>query len=321
MLLPAFFLLVFVASSALMLVAAFPSRMEKTIQGRVTDIRNPRRALFREAGDAELDESEGSSLSERLGLYLRRFSFSAAIETLLLQANSATTVGLFAVRSLQCSAVGGFIGVVFFRSIAIFFAAATAGLLLPTLGLRRQRAKRLQAVSAALPDTADLMARSLRVGHSVTQALEVMAERAPQPLAAEFVIVFQQQKLGVPLREVLLDLGRRIPSRDLQFLITAILVQRETGGDLAEILDRTTHVLRERIRVQGEVQVHTAQGRLTGWVLSLMPVLLLAVMSLFSPSYTHILFADPMGRRLLWIGVGCIILGALVIRRILRVDF
>ena len=155
----------------------------------------------------------------------------------------------------------------------------------------------------------------------MTQAIEALGEQAPEPLSTEFAKVFQQQKLGIPLRDVLIDLSLRIPSRDLHFLITAILVQRETGGDLAEILDRTTETLRERIRVEGEVRVQTAQGRLTGWILSMLPLTILAFISLFCPSYTHVLFVDPLGQKLLYAAAACMVTGALVIRRIVRVTF
>jgi tight adherence protein B len=195
------------------------------------------------------------------------------------------------------------------------------GLTLPVMTLRFRRARRVKAVTAALADTADLLARALRAGHSMTQAIEVLAERAPEPLAGEFARVFQRQKLGVALREVLLELSRRIPVKDLHFLITAILVQRDTGGDLAEILDRTSRTLRERIRVEGEVRVQTAQGRLTGWILSLLPLCLLGLISAFSPGYCSILFTDPVGRMLIYGGAGCILLGALVIRQIVKVNF
>jgi tight adherence protein B len=154
----------------------------------------------------------------------------------------------------------------------------------------------------------------------MTQTIELAAEQAAAPLGAEFGRVFQQQKLGVPLRDVLVELGRRIPSRDLQFLITAILVQRETGGDLAAVLDRTAAVLRERIQLQAQVQIHTAQGRMTGWILSAMPVVLLGAMVVFSPDYAHGLFVDPLGRKLLYAGAGLIVTGGLIIRRIVAVE-
>jgi tight adherence protein B len=115
-------------------------------------------------------------------------------------------------------------------------------------------------------------------------------------------------------------MGVRIPSRDLQFLITAILVQKETGGDLTEILDRAAHVIRDRIRIEGEVRTHTAQGRLTGWILGLLPVILLALLNIVSPGYSSVLFHDPTGQKMLYAGGALIVLGGLVIRKIVDVQ-
>jgi tight adherence protein B len=115
-------------------------------------------------------------------------------------------------------------------------------------------------------------------------------------------------------------MGSRVPSQDLHFLITAILVQKETGGDLTEILDRTAHVIRERVRIEGEVRTHTAQGRLTGWILGLLPVIMLVLINLINPGYSAILFHDPTGQKLLYTGGALIVLGGLVIRKIVDVQ-
>ena len=151
-------------------------------------------------------------------------------------------------------------------------------------------------------------------------AIEMVADQTPEPLAFEFMQVYQQQRLGLQFRDALLQMGARVPSRDLQFLITAILVQKETGGDLTEILDRTAHVIRERIRIEGEVRTHTAQGRLTGWILSLLPIVLLALINIVSLGYSTLLFHDPVGQKLLYAGATFIFLGALIIRKIVDVQ-
>lgn len=308
-------------SAVIVMAATRPSQSEKEIRARIADIRNPRRSLLTDTGELQLADDSQKTLLERLDYYLRRYSFSSALERLLLEADSQTSVGSVLLKSAAWLLAFFLAGLLITRSLSVSGVLGSAGCALPIAMLRFRRAKRLKAVTAALPDTADLLARALRAGNSMTQAIEVLAEQAPQPLADEFSRVFQRQKLGVALREVLLDLGRRVPSKDLQFLITAILVQRETGGDLVEILDHTTKTLRERIRVQGEVRVHTAQGRLTGWILSLLPVGLLGAISLFSPGYCSILFIDPVGRLLLYGGGGCILLGGLTIRQIVRVKF
>ena len=320
-LLTTFFLLAFGLSLIILIFAGLPSPQERVIEARITNIRNPRRVLRYEGGEADLAEGESGTLSERLGRYLKEYSFSANIETLLMQANSEGTVGQLVLVSIRFLLLGLLLGGVISRSIMGAIVIGVIASAMPLARLKWKRSKRLNAVTAALPDAADLMARAMRAGHSVTQAIEALGEQAPPPLSVEFAKVFQQQKLGIPLRDVLIDLSLRIPSRDLHFLITAILVQRETGGDLAEILDRTTETLRERIRVEGEVRVHTAQGRLTGWILSMLPPAILGFISLFCPSYTHVLFTDPLGQKLLYASSACMVTGALVIRRIVKVTF
>ena len=164
------------------------------------------------------------------------------------------------------------------------------------------------------------MARALVAGHSIGSSIEMVAEESPEPLAFEFVQVYQQQRLGLHFRDALLQMGSRVPSRDLQFLVTAILVQKETGGDLTEILARTSYVIRERVRIEGEVRTRTAQGRLTGWILGLLPIVMLVLINVVSPGYSDVLFHDPLGQKLLYAGGGLIVVGALIIRKIVDVQ-
>jgi tight adherence protein B len=334
------FLLLLTMSFALLLWATQPSRGERSLLQRIAEIRDPRRSVRLEAGgtairlapgqtapratatgsaDGGADWTSLAGAGERLEHLLRRHGLAGRFERLLVGADSPLSIGALVLRALGC-ALAGTLGVLAVsRSILAAAATGVVGLWLPFLQLQRKQKKRIKTATAELPDTADLLARALRAGHSMTQAMELLGEKGPQLLGAEFARIFQQQKLGVALRDVLIELGERLPSRDLQFLITAILVQRETGGDLASILDRTSDVLRERIKLQAQVRIHTAQGRLTGWILSLMPVVLLAAMMLFSPEYARGLFDDPMGRWLLLAGAVLIATGALVIRTIVEV--
>ena len=139
-------------------------------------------------------------------------------------------------------------------------AATVAGLAVHYGVLRFKCGRRLKAFNTALPDAIDLMARSLMAGHSMGSSIELIAEQSTEPLASEFVQVYQQQRLGLHFRDALLQMGNRVPSRDLQFLITAILVQKETGGDLTDILERASHVIRERVRIEGEVRPTPRKG-------------------------------------------------------------
>jgi tight adherence protein B len=196
---------------------------------------------------------------------------------------------------------------------------AAAAAALPFLLLRYQKARRLKDFNRYLPDSIDLISRALRAGHSLTAAIEIVADESPEPVRSEFREVYQQQNFGLPPREALVQLARRIPLPELNFVVTAILLQKETGGNLVEVLERTTAVIRERLRIQGEVRIYTAQGRLTGWILSILPVAMFFLLSLANRAYTRVLVDDPTGRKLVYAGFGLMVIGGLAIRKIVNV--
>ena len=189
---------------------------------------------------------------------------------------------------------------------------------LPWIRIVWMRSRKLRAFETELPNAIDTMARALRAGHAMPGAIEMVADSAPDATALEFREVFRQQNFGLPLREALLQMLDRVPSPDLRVLVTAIIVQRETGGNLVEVMDRTVFLIRERQRIQGDIRIQTAQGRLTGWILSLMPVGLMVVINIINPGYSSILLTDPLGRELIYVGLGLIVLGAFIIRQIVN---
>ena len=130
--------------------------------------------------------------------------------------------------------------------------------------------------------------------------------------------MFKQLNLGLSIRDALLQLLDRVPSEDLRVLVTAIMVQKDTGGNLVDILDRTVYVIRERLRVQGEIQIQTAQGRLTGWILSALPMVMMVLLNLVNPGYSSILFHDPAGQKLIYLGLGMLVIGSVIIRHIVN---
>jgi tight adherence protein B len=246
--------------------------------------------------------------------------FAKKLKLLIVHANSSATVGSTVLASIGSALAAALAAFLYFRSLPAAAAAAVVASSIPYLLLRRKRSKRLKAFNDALPGAIELMARALRAGHAIGTSIELIADQSPQPLAGEFAQVYQQQRVGLQFRDALLQMGARVPSRDLQFLITAILVQKETGGDLTEILDRASHVIRERIRIEGEVRTHSAQGRLTGWILGLLPVVMLVLINIVSPGYSTVLFHDPTGQKLLAAGSVLIVIGGLVIRKIVDVQ-
>jgi tight adherence protein B len=249
---------------------------------------------------------------------LERYQLSQRLRRRILQANSSTTVSTLILSSL-CLAIAGYALALLFAPILLIeiFAAAALGLL-PYGILSFKRSKRINAFNAVLAESIDMMARALRAGHSTLGAIEMLAENAQEPADQEFGEVFEQQNLGLPLRDALLQLLERVPSADLRVLVTAILIQRDTGGNLAEVLDRASFVIRERLRIQGEIRIHTAQGRLTGWILSLLPVLLLLIINILNPGYSHVLLYEPVGRKLIYISIGLLAVGSVIIHRIIN---
>jgi tight adherence protein B len=185
--------------------------------------------------------------------------------------------------------------------------------------LLQKRNRRFRRIGQQLPEAIDLMASGLRAGQALASTVETVANEAADPLASEFRRAAAEQSFGLPFRDAMLNLRSRAPVADLQFLVAAILVQKETGGNLAQILDKTSHMIRERMRVAGEMRIRTAQGRITGWALCLLPFVMFIGMNLLHPGYGRVLFENPLGRKMLTYAAVLMVIGVFVIRRIVHV--
>jgi tight adherence protein B len=297
------------------------TRSEKAVQQRVGDIHLARQAdKTRQLAAERILKLDEPGKFQWLDKLLDNFQFSANLKTLATQAGSGWKIGTLIIYSGAAGVLAFLAAYLFFPAVLLDGIVGALGLMAPTMYLKHRRYRRLAAFNHGLPDAIDLMSRALRAGHSLSSAIEILSEQSGAGVATEFNVVFRQQNFGLPLRDALLQMADRVPSKDLRFLVTAMLVQKETGGNLTEILDRTAHVIRERIRIGGEVRVRTAQGRLTGTILSLLPVLMLVLTSLINPEYAHILLHDPVGQKLLYIGAGLILAGIFFIRRIVDIQ-
>jgi tight adherence protein B len=167
-----------------------------------------------------------------------------------------------------------------------------------------------------LPEAVDLMSRGLRAGHSIAAVLEMVGNEIGDPVGTEFRILHKEQNLGLPIREAMMNLVERMPVDDMRFLATAILLQKESGGNLAQILDKTAAVVRERARLRGQLRIYTAQGRITGWILCAAPFLMFALISVVNHDYEKTLFSNPLGLKMIYGGLVMMILGILAIRKI-----
>lgn len=321
MLLLAVFLVTLVISFSIFALFARKTGSEKAFEQRVSSL--GLRAESRQPDSRHTDtllKPSSTSAFPQLDKLLSRGRAGAALAKLLEQSGSRWTPATFCLSSLGAGLVLFTAGYIFFPAIGVdvMLGALAAGA--PWMYLKHACSKRIANFDHGLADAIDLMARALRAGHSLNSAIEVLSEQASGPVAAEFQRVFQQQNFGLPLREALLEMAAHIPSQDLRFLVTAMLVQKETGGNLTEILDRAAYVIRERVRIQGEIRVRTAQGRMTGWILSLLPVVLLILLNLVNPGYSGSLLHTATGQKLLYTGAGLIAIGAFVMRKVVDIE-
>ncbi|MCS6803544.1 MAG: type II secretion system F family protein [Acidobacteriota bacterium] len=223
---------------------------------------------------------------------------------------------------LLCIVLSAFTGIFLWYirgSALVAFVIGAIASTVPILYLLQMRKKRLALFLEQLPDALDLVTRALRAGHAFTSALQTVATEMPDPIAKEFRRTSEETNLGMSLKASLEHLTERIPILDLKLAVTAILIQRETGGNLAEILENIADVIRERFKILGQVRVYTAQGRLTGWVIGLIPFGLMVYIYIVNPDYISVLFTHPMGKMMLIAGLISEALGVLVIRKIVRI--
>jgi len=183
-----------------------------------------------------------------------------------------------------------------------------------------KREKRMREFEERFPEALDLLGRAVRAGHAFTTGLEMIAKESAEPVASEFRTTFEEQNFGLPLRDALLNLTERMPSVDVRFFVTALLIQKETGGNLAEILDGLARVIRDRFRIYREVKVRTAQGRLTASILIALPIVMMILLSVMNPAYMHVLYEDPRGPVILTVAASMQVIGSIVLWKIIHIE-
>ncbi len=249
---------------------------------------------------------------------LQKYRVSKMLETRIAQSDSKISVAMLLFCTVGLAMMGFSITslCVSFLAVQIVVACVLACVPLGVISFKRSR--RISTFNAGLPDAIDMMGRSLRAGHSMVASINIVAEQSVDPVRKEFHEVFKQQNFGLPLRDALMQMLSHVPSQDLRVLVTGILVQKETGGNLAEILDRTGNVVRERMRIQGEIRTHTAQGRMTGYILCSLPIVVLIGMNFINPGYSNILLDTSTGHKLICLGIVLISAGFMIIRSIIN---
>lgn len=270
--------------------------------------------------DVNLLKSDMISAIPWVNRKLQEFELAPLLHTLLYQADLKWNVGTLVAGCMFCFALPAYLIYLRFDSILI---ALPIGLLLgaaPLAYVLHKRTKRLDKFQQGLPEGLDLMVSALRAGHSLVAAIGSVARECADPVGCEFKTCFEEQNYGLELKAALENLIKRVPLQDLRIFSTAIMIQKESGGNLAEVLDKTSHVIRERFRLKRQVGVHTAQGRMTGWVLTLLPVVLGTILYFVNPEMISILWKDPTGIKMLWAASGMIVVGGIIIHRIVNMD-
>ena len=248
-----------------------------------------------------------------------KFKFIPRFQTLLDQAD----LDWSASQTMVNLAAGAVLAALGLWAVNVgWFAASGCGaaiLLLPLIWVSLRRKRRMTKLAAQLPDVFEMMGQALRAGHSLAGAIQLVYEQMPPPIATEFAQVYHEQNLGVRVEDALQAMANRVDSLDVRFFVTAVMIQRQTGGDLAEVLDNISGVIRERIELAGLVRGLTAEGRLSGWVLFALPALVFVASLYLNPNYATVLLEDPRGQIMLMVAAGMQLMGIAMIRWIVNI--
>jgi tight adherence protein B len=305
---------------ALPMAAAAPSQNSKQALAQLDAVLKTETRQVVSKQSLNLRKDEQLSSIPWLNKKLLRFELAPYLRKMLSQAELDWSPGRLLVMTAASFALPSYI---LFLSFDSYPLALLVGLVLATLPFGWvvfKRARRFGAFEKSLPEALDLMVSGLRAGHSLLAAMALVAKECPEPIKGEFKICFEEQNYGLEMKTALENLIVRVPLQDMKITTTAILIQKESGGNLAEVLDKTSHVIRERFRLKKQIMVHTAQGRLTGVVLTALPIVLGIGIYFVDPGMISILWHRDIGIDLMWGAAGLICLGGFVIYQIVNID-
>jgi tight adherence protein B len=313
-------LAVFVGVSALvggvaLVLREKPSNRLEDRLGRLTTLASPAKDVARPASVLAEPLDRAPGMLESLLARISNINPGLIFE----QAGTSLSVARLVMVCLVLAVAGGGVAALLRAPLALIPLAGLSAGSLPVAWLLLRRRRRLNLFATQLPDALDMLARALRSGQSLASCFGMIAGEIAAPLGKEFGRVFEEQNLGVSLEESLVALSDRVPNLDLKFFATSVILQRQTGGDLSEILDKIAGLIRERFQIRGQVQALTGEGRLSGVVLLGLPVVLFLAVYKLNPTYVLVLFTDPMGKKMLAVAVFLQLIGALVIRKIVNI--
>jgi tight adherence protein B len=282
-----------------------------------------RRVRVMSAGVAEqsvsITKKPGGSASPLLQKLMDALPHTATLERLLLQSGKGWSKGGFGAASLAAALLAWATTAWFALPFLFQLGAAAAALSIPFQVLLRARNKRLHKTEAQLPDALDLMGRALRAGHAFPTALKMVGDEMKDPIGGEFATVFDEVNFGVSMGDALMSMADRVDSTDLRYFVVAVLIQRETGGNLSELLDNISKIIRERLKLLGQIRVLSAEGKMSAWVLGLLPFGAAGMIQLTNPKFLAVLYTDPAGQKMVGFALFMMAVGFFVMRRIIRI--
>lgn len=292
-----------------------PTSMEKAVEDQLASIEGEQSPTAERNSILKEKVVRSTTVEE----FAQRLPWSEASSRLIKQAGKTWSLGSVLIVSLLAAlgtyGLASLMNFAFLISIALGVAAGSA----PFVYLYILREIRFGQFSDLLPEAVDLMSRGLRAGHSIQAVLEMVGNEIADPVGIEFRALHKEQSLGLPIRDAMKGIVDRVPLDDMRFLATAILLQKESGGNLAQILDKTSAVIRERARLRGQLKIYTAQGRITGYLLGVAPFIMFGLISLINHDYEKVLFTDPFGLKMVYFGLGLMVIGILAIRKIIDI--
>jgi tight adherence protein B len=249
---------------------------------------------------------------------LKNLDIGPRLNMLIHQADMNWTAGMLLTGSAVCFVLPYYLLSLRFKVILVPIVAGLVVSAAPICWVLFKRSRRLYAFQEGLPEALDMMVSALRAGHSLAAAMGLLARESPDPLGSEFRVCFEEQNYGLELKTALDNLTQRIPLQDLRTVCTAIMIQKESGGNLSEVLDKTAYVIREGFRLRRQIATHSAQARLTGWILTFLPVVLGFGLYVVNPEMMKVLWTNPTGVKMLYMAVIMIAIGGFVIRQIIK---
>ena len=313
------FFIILITAFAVVAFFTEPSKADKLIHSRLASL--DRKRVSSGTDEPDIVKEVTFSTIPAFDKFLRNNRAAVGLQLLIEQCALRWTVGRIVFGMLVLICLGALLGNWWIAPGLLGWVPGLALGAIPYLFLLQRRKRRLRRFSELLPEAIDLMSRGLRAGQALPATVETIAQESDEPLRSEFRRAADEQSFGLPFREAMVNLSRRVPVADLQFLVTAILVQKETGGNLAQILDKTSRVIRERVRVAGQVRIRTAQARLSGWILCALPFVMFFALNFLNPGYGKVLFQDPLGQKLVASAGIMMVIGVLLIRRIVNVKY